>query len=76
MGFIQSVDTIATVYRRIKTSYTGNDLIYQGFHKRSDADDGDTDWIIVKREYTANVYQQSQTLIGSWTGKAGLSWAF
>jgi len=66
------------VYPRQKFDYTNTSLcVYMGFNKRYDASSTDTDWIIVKRKYNAdNLPEEHQILVGAWSNRGGLSWAF
>jgi hypothetical protein len=62
---------------RTRTEYdANNDMEYQAFNLRHDAADADTDWIIIRRQFTSHREVQSQTLVRSWDGRAAAGWAW
>lgn len=60
---------------RVECEYSGNNLVYEGHNLSSSAATTATDWIVTKSIYDASGnFLRSQTLIGSWTGRAAISW--
>ena len=72
MGWLRS--PIKGVYPYEQYDYTSGDLDYMGINNDGSAADGDTDWIVFKYTWSGGNCTKIQMLIGSWTGRAGLSW--
>ena len=73
-GWVKSPYFLAARVKRDDSG--GSRPIYLGFNQKSAATDGDTDWIIFKFEWSSSKFVQSQMLVGTWTGRAALSWEF
>ena len=68
------VSLLSWPYVQRETS-DGN-VIYEGKHSNVKATDGDTGWVITKfiTFNAQNICTKEKTLVGSWTGRDGLSW--
>jgi hypothetical protein len=55
--------------------WTSGNLDYKGYHISATGSDNATDWLIMKYTWDgSNNPTRIQVLIGSWTGRASLSW--
>lgn len=53
----------------------GGELIYRGAHSEPSADVGDANWAVWKLTYVSGAITRIEgPLVGSWTGRAALSW--
>lgn len=67
---------LAGIYwENIRVEYDGSDNpIYVGFNENVEAAEGDTDWDVLKINYTGSNAEEIQHRRGSWTGRAGIAW--
>ena len=72
LGWIRS--PVNGVFPYEQYDYTSGNLDYKGINTDSSAADADTDWVIWKFTWSSGNCTKIQMLVGSWTGRAGLSW--
>ena len=72
LGWVRA--PIKGTYPYEQYDYTSGNLDYMGINTDPAAADADTDWCVFKYTWSGGNCTKIQMLVGSWTGRAGLSW--
>ncbi len=55
-------------------AYSGNNLVYIGFHTSHNAATSDSGWYVWKQTYSGGNLTRRELLIGPWDDRATLGW--